>query len=316
MLKPSLATFLAFAVALAAFAAPTDVAVIVKAKSSTYWDVVHAGVDKAKQELDAAGTPVTVHWDGPSREDEVAAQAQLVRGAIASHVKAIVLAPSNGQTLVAPVEEAKAAGIPVVIIDSLLSSEAQAATVSTNNYKAGFLAGRALGDALGGKGNVALFRYLKGVGSSQPRESGFLDAMKKYPGIKVVSSDISSGATTAEAIVNAKGLLDKFGAQLNGVFAPNLYSTEGMLAALRQSGYAGKIAFVGFDSSPDMIAALRKGDVTGLTVQQPFMMGYVGLKTAVAAAAHQSVEHEIDTDVKIVTRDNLDSPEVQKLLNP
>jgi len=316
MRKLPLLALLVLGSALVTSAASLDVAVIVKAKTSTYWDVVHAGVDKARQDLAAEGTTVNVLWDGPSREDEVALQQQEVRAAIGKHVAAIVLAPANGQALVAPVEEAKAAGIPVVIIDSLLGSDAQVATVATNNYKAGLLAGRQLADSLGGKGNVALFRYLKGVGSSQPRESGFLDAVKKYPGIKVISADVVSGATTAEAVVNAKGLLEKLGAQLNGVFAPNLYSTEGMLTALRDTGFTGKIAFVGFDASAECVAALRKGEVTALTVQQPFKMGYVGVKTAVDAIAHKSVDHEIDTDVKIVTRDNLDTPEIQKLLNP
>lgn len=290
---------------------PLNIAVVVKAKQSTYWDVVHAGASKA-----AGEEAVILSWDGPDREDQVAEQEQLVIGYVQKKVSAIVLAPAHAQRLAPALDQAKAAGIPVVIIDSLVGSEVPVTTVATNNYKAGLLAGRRLAEVLGGKGKVALFRFMKGHGSSQPREAGFLDAMKKAPGIQVVSADIYAGATTAEAEKNAAGLVEKFGSDLQGVFAPNLYSTEGMLAALRANGLAGKVAFVGFDSTDALVEALKKGEISGLAVQQPFMMGYLGVKSAVAAAQHKPVDKEVDTDVKIVTKENLDTPEVQKLLKP
>jgi ribose transport system substrate-binding protein len=301
-----------------AFAAaePLKIAVIVKAKQSTYWDVVHAGADKAKADLAGQGDAVDVMWDGAAEEDQIEQQAKLVQSYIDKKVGAIVLAPSNAQALVPVVEKAKAANIPVIVIDSLLGSETPASTVATNNYKAGLLAGRRLAEAMGGKGNVALFRFLKGHGSSQPRESGFLDAVKKYPDIKVISSEMHSGPTTAEATKNAGVLLEKYGANLQGVFAPNLYATEGMLAALRTAGLAGKVKFVGFDSTDALVDALRKNDMSGLCVQQPFLMGYLGVKSAVSAARHRDVEKEVDTEVMVVTKENLDSKEVQKLLNP
>jgi ribose transport system substrate-binding protein len=293
-----------------------DVAVVVKAKESTYWNVVRAGTAKAKAEAERDGVKLNLLWDGPQTEDQIDAQKKLVESYIARKVSAIVLAPGNAQALVESVEKAKAASIPVVVIDSPLSSETPVTTVATNNYKAGFLAGKRLAEALGGKGRVALFRYMKGHGSSQPREAGFLDAMKKTPGIQVVSSDMHAGATSAEAEKNAGVLLQKYGAELEGVFAPNLYSTEGMLAALRSAGLAGKVKFVGFDSTDALVEALRKDEMAGLVVQQPFQMGYLGVKSAIAAAQHKELDKEVDTDVKIVTKENVDSKDVQALLNP
>lgn len=302
---------------LSSFAAePLNIAVVVKAKESAYWDVVHAGANKAKADLAAQGVTVNLLWDGPATEDQVAKQQQLVGSYVQKKVNALVLAPANAQALVPAVDQAKAAGIPTVIIDSLLGSETPVSSVATNNYKAGQLAGRRLGEAIGGKGKVALFRYMKGHGSTQPREAGFLDAIKKFPGIQVVSADIHSGGTNAEAQKNAAALLEKCGADLQGVFASNLIATDGMLSALRAANLAGKVAFVGFDVTDAYVEALRKGDLVGLTVQQPFMMGYLGVKTAVAAAQGKEVEKEVDTDVKMVTKENLDTPEVQKLLNP
>jgi ribose transport system substrate-binding protein len=156
---------------------------------------------------------------------------------------------------------------------------------------------------------------MKGHGSTQPRESGFLDAIKAAPGVTVVSADLHSGATNEEAVKNAKALLER-STDLQGIFASNLVATEGMLTALRENGLAGKVAFVGFDSSDMMVDALRKGEMAGFAVQQPFMMGYLGVKTAVAVIQGKPVDKEVDTDVKIVTKENLDTPEVKKLLNP
>jgi len=218
--------------------------------------------------------------------------------------------------LVQAAEAAVAARIPVVVIDSPLNSDRAVSTVATNNYKGGLLAGRCLADTLGGKGKVVLLRYLKGHSSTQPRESGFLDALKKFPNIQVISADQQSGATSEQARQAGVALLDRFGAEVQGIFASNLTATEGMLAALREKGQAGKISLVGFDSSAGLVDALRRGEMNGLVVQQPFMMGYLGVRTVVAAIRGQAVLKEVDTEVKLVTTANLETPEIQKLLNP
>lgn len=295
-------------------AAPLDIRVVPKARDTRYWNIVKAGAMKAQNDLAEEGIAVRVTWDGPDREDQAEEQARIVGRCVRDRASAIVLAPASGEGLVAGVEQAKAAGLPVVVIDSLIATDAPVSVVCTNNYKAGYLAGKQLAEAIGGKGNVALFRYLRGQGSTTPREAGFLDAMRKFPSVKVVSSNVFSGATAEEIHQRASALLAKDGTELSGVFAPNLYTSEGMLAALRESGRAGKIAFVAFDSSEVLVSALRQGEVNAITVQQPFMMGYIGVKTAVAAARHESVDREIDTDVKIVTQQNLDTPDVAKLL--
>ena len=316
-MRVSLASLALLIAPITAIAAqPLTIGVAPKAKDSPYWNVVKGGVMKAKADLEAQGVTVNILWDAPAREDQTEEQKQVVASFVAKKVDAIVLAPSSAQILAPAADQAKAAGIPVVVIDSLINTESPVSVVATNNYKAGLLAGRRIAEVLNGNGNVALFRFVKGHGSTQPRESGFLDALKKFPGIKVISSDFISGATKEEAQKNANALLQKFGAELNAVFAPNLPSSEGMLAALRDTKLAGKIAFVGFDSTDELVDGLRKGELAGLTVQQPFRMGYLGVTSAVAAAQKKAVEKEVDTEVMMVTKDNLDTPEVKKLLNP
>lgn len=316
MLKTNLLCLSLLVAPFTLFAAePLRIGVIPKMKENVYWKTVIAGAMKAAADLTAEGRAVDIVWDATDQEDQIDAQRAIVERFVGQNVDAIVLAPAHAQGMVPAIEQV-ATKIPVIVVDSPLASRLPKSTVATNNYKAGLLAGRRLAEAIGGKGNVALFRYMKGHGSTQPRESGFLDAMKKYPGIQVVSSDFHAGATIAEATVHAKQLLEKCGANLQGVFGSNLYATLGLLAALRETGQAGKVAFMGFDTDERVIEGLRKGELAGVAVQQPFMMGYLGVRTAVQAIQGKPVDSEIDTDVKIVTRENVETPEIQLLLSP
>jgi ribose transport system substrate-binding protein len=110
-------------------------------------------------------------------------------------------------------------------------------------------------------------------------------------------------------------IIDKL-KEADGVFAPNESSTFGMLLALRQSNLAGKIKFVGFDTSPPLIEALEKGEIDALVAQDPTKMGYEGVKTLVAAIRGKQVPKTIDTGVRLITRENLNTPEIKKLLGP
>jgi ribose transport system substrate-binding protein len=232
-------------------------------------------------------------------------------------VSGIVLAPLDNHALVRPVEEAKKAGVPTVIIDSGLESDAMESYVSTDNRKGGELAADRLGTLLGGRGNVLVMRYAEGSASTTERENGFLDRLKSaYPGIKVVSSDQYSGATRETGKRTAENLLNRFGGDLQGVFVPNETGTIGMLLALQDIGKAGKIRFVGFDASPILVDALRNGQLDGIAVQNPMRMGYLGVKTMVAHLRGQPIEKRIDTGVTMVTPENLAQPTIQALVNP
>jgi ribose transport system substrate-binding protein len=232
-------------------------------------------------------------------------------------VSGIVLAPLDNRALVRPVEEAKSAGVPTVIIDSGLESDAMESYVSTDNHRGGELAADRLGTLLGGKGNVLVLRYAEGSASTTEREAGFLDRLKsKYPGIKVVSSDQYSGATRETAKRASENLLNRFGGDLQGVFVPNESGTIGMLLALQDMGKAGKVRFVGFDASQILIDALRSRQLDGIAVQNPMRMGYLGVKTMVSHLRGQPVEKRIDTGVTMVTPENLDQPEIKALVSP
>jgi ribose transport system substrate-binding protein len=295
-----------------------EVAVVPKGTTHEFWKSIHAGALAAAAELRAEGVTVNVIWKGPLREDDREQQVQVVENFTGRRVSGLVLAPLDARALVAPTEEAVRVGIPVVIIDSGLKSTAPVSTVSTDNYKGGVIGARRLAELLGGRGKVILLRVLAGSTSTEQREAGFLDTLaKEFPGLQILSSDQHAGATRDTAYRTSQNLLNRFGRDVTGIFAPNESSATGMLLAMRDAGLAGgKVKLVGFDSGAQTVAALKSGDLQGLVVQNPFRMGYLGVKTVVASLRGRPVEHEIDTGCALVTRENMAEPAMADLLNP
>ncbi|MEO7414226.1 MAG: substrate-binding domain-containing protein [Opitutaceae bacterium] len=299
-------------------AAAYQIAVIPKGTTHEFWKSINAGAVKAEQELEAQGIFVDVIWKGPLREDDREQQIQVVENFIGRKVHAIVLAPLDKSALVGPVETAVKAKIPVVIVDSALESKAPVSFVATDNREGGRIAARNLGKLLGGKGNVILLRYQVGSASTEEREEGFLEVLKKdYPDLKLISSDQHAGATRDSAKRVSENLLNRFGKEVNGIFASNESAASGMLLALRDAGLAGgKVKFVAFDAGETLNAGLKAGDVAGFVVQNPLAMGYLGVKAAVAALRGEKVTALVDTGVGFVTKENMNEPAIAELMNP
>jgi ribose transport system substrate-binding protein len=293
------------------------IAVIPKGTTHEFWKSIHAGSLKAARELSAQGTEVEVIWKGPLREDDREQQVQVVEGFTSQGVSGIVLAPLDNRALVRPVEEAKRANVPTVIIDSALASDQIASFVATDNRKGGMLAAERMGELLNGKGKVLLLRYQEGSASTEDREAGFIQRLKeKYPSIELISSDQYAGPTRDTAKRASENLLNRFGDELQGIFTPNESSTGGMLLALQDIGKAGKVTFIGFDTSESFLEAKRNKQLQGIVVQNPFNMGYLGVRTMADFVLGKSVEKRIDTGVTMVTPDNLNTPEIQTLVHP
>ena len=295
-----------------------SIAVIPKGTTHEFWKSIHAGAIKAQREIEAGGGKVNLIWKGPLREDDREQQIQVVENFTGRKVSGMVLAPLDNQALVDPVDTAVAAKIPVVVIDSGLKTEKITSFVSTDNYAGGVLGAERLGGLLGGKGNVMLLRYQQGSASTEEREAGFLDTVKKkFPDIKVVSSDQHSGATRDTAYAASQNVLNRFGSQLQGVFTPNESSTAGMVLAMRDAGLAGgKVKLVGFDASTPLQEAMRAGDLQGVVVQDPFNMGYLGVKTLVQSIKGESVEKRVATPIAMITPENMKEEKMVELLNP
>ena len=294
------------------------ISVIPKGSTHIFWQSIHAGALKAASE-----TGIKINWIGPEKEDDRQQQIALIDNQVMNQVSGIVLAPIDDMALRRPVHDAVARGVPVVIIDSDLkdSKDVYTSYIATNNYEGGQIAARELERLLSGNGNVIVLRESEGAASTQARANGFVDGMRTFPGIEVVSDDQYVGVTKTLAQQAAENILLRFtdGAgnlTIQGIFCPNESTTYGMLQALSRRRLNGQVKFIGFDSSESLINGLREGDINGLIVQNPFKMGYLGVKTMVEHLRGQPVVKLIDTGVAYVNPENMDNPEIMQLLHP
>src|SRR5205809_4750919 len=276
------------------------IAVIPKGTTHEFWKSIHAGAIEASRELSGQGTPIDIIWKGPLREDDREQQIQVVEGFLSQGVQGIVLAPLDSRALVRPVEEARRAGVPTVVIDSRLESDSVVSFVATDNHKGGQLAASRLGELLGGKGKVLLLRYAAGSASTTERERGFLEELHaRYPGVALASADQYAGPTRETAKRASENLLNRYSGDVQGIFTPNESSTIGMLLALQDVGLAGKVRFIGFDAARTLIDAVRARQLDGVVVQNPMRMGYLGVKTMAERLRGKPVERLIDTGVML-----------------
>jgi ribose transport system substrate-binding protein len=288
-----------------------DIAVIPKGMTHEFWKSIHAGAVKAARELG-----VNILWKGPQKEDDRAQQVTVVEDFISRGVSGIVLAPMDDRALCRPVHDARAEKIPVVIIDSALQGQDFISFVATDNYKGGVLAARRMAELLPQGGNIFLIRLQEGSASTREREQGFLETVQKEaPRLHFLVQDQYAGSTTETGYQLAENLLGRF-PEVEGIFCPNESSTFGTLRALQEAGLAGKVKFVGFDSSPKLVQGLRDGHLHGLILQDPVKMGYIGVVQVVRHLRGQPVEAQVDTGVYLVTRENMDEPRIKALLEP
>jgi ribose transport system substrate-binding protein len=286
------------------------IAVIPKGTSHLFWVSVQAGALAAGKDFG-----VDVLWNGPAQETEYSRQIQIVDSMIARRVDGIALAAAERKALVGPVERAAAAGIPVTIFDSGLDSNDYVTFVATNNFAAGQLAARTLANLLGGRGLVAMVMHAPGSASTMDREQGFQDAIgRDFPQVRIVATQYGQ-SDRAKAMAAAENILTAH-PDLNGMFASSEPSSVGTSLALQSRGLSGKVKFVAFDSSDSLIEDLKAGTIDAMVVQDPFQIGYTAVRTLVDKLRGATPPKRIDLSARVVTRADLDRPEVKKLLAP
>ena len=292
------------------------VAMIPKGTTHAFWQSIHAGAERAAQELG-----ITVIWRGPLREDDRASQISEVEGFITRGVAGIALAPLDEAALALPVADAKRANIPVVIFDSGLRGSDYVSFVATDNTKGGRLAADHIAARLKGKGRVILMRYAEGHDSTTRREEGFLEALAAHKGIEILSSNQYVGADVEGAYKRGEALLSKYrnpdgSLGVDAIFAVNESSAFAIMRVLQDHGWAGKTIFVGFDASDNLVKGLKDGHIDALVIQDPVKMGYLAIRTLISHIKGEPVEKRIDTGVHLATQQNMEEPSMRELLAP
>ncbi len=286
------------------------ITVVPKSTNNVFWRNVHGGVMKAAHELE-----VSIDWQGAPKETDRQQQVSIVQNFISRNMDAIVLAPSDSRSMVKVVRDAGRAGIPVIIFDSGLESNDYISFVATNNYKGGQLCADRLVEILEGN-KVIMLRHNEGSASTSEREEGFLDRIKEImPDVDLISTNQYGGVSVEKALQVSQNLLNRF-SEIDSIFCPSEPTTQAVLRALQIAGKEKQIKFVGFDANTGLVDGLKKEEIQGLALQDPFGMGYLAVKTAVQHVRGEKVDERIETGVYMITPENMDQEEMQLLLKP
>jgi ribose transport system substrate-binding protein len=286
------------------------VAVIPKGTAHVFWQSVHAGAAAAGQDF-----KLEILWDGPPNETDFSRQLEIFDSMMNRHVDGIVVAAADKTILNASLDRAAKANVPVVVFDSGLDSTNYVSFVATNNYQAGQMAGRKLAELIGGKGAVAVVANAPGSVSTMDRERGFHDAIEKeFPGIKIVAEQFSM-SNRAKAMASAENILTAH-PEIVGIFGSSEPSSVGIAQALKSRGLAGKMRFVAFDSSEGLVEDLSAGVIDALVAQDPFKIGYEGVRAVNEKLNGGTPQKQIDLTAAVITKADLGKEDVRKLLHP
>jgi ribose transport system substrate-binding protein len=289
------------------YAQSKTIVFIPKSTSATFYLFLVKGAQDRAKELG-----YKIDYQGPSNEADMNSQVDLVRNITTKRPAGILLASLDSQALIPPVEAAVKAGVPVVMVDSGIDSDVPYGSITCDNYKGGYDAGVQLAKILGGKGLVANLGIQAGSISAQ-RSVGFNDAIKKYPGMKVLPTQW----TNADAATSMNIATDVLTGNPNlaGFFSACAPTAVGIAQAVKAKGVDKKVKIVTFDPSPEILGMFDDGTISAIIAQDPYQMGYVGVGVIDQVIKGKKVDKKkVELAPVLITKENYNSSVVQKLL--
>jgi ribose transport system substrate-binding protein len=288
----------------AADSGKTEIALIIKATDSSFWQKVIEGGEA----FDAENPDVKVTIYGPASEADVEEAIGILENVVESRPDAIVIASNAGEGAVPAVENALSLGIPVITVDTKIPTDVTS-HLATDNVLGGKLAADAMVaffDEYGieKNGTVAIVAAVAGVDTIIERDGGFIDQLKILaPDIKIldpryVNNDIAKSMTTAEDLITTYD-------DLIGIYADNNHTGDGVAKAIEQAELKDQIMVVAFDDDEDEIIALGDGVIKALIIQDQFNMGYSGCAYAIKALNGETLPKFVDTGVKVTKKEDL-----------
>ncbi|MCE5256902.1 MAG: ABC transporter substrate-binding protein [Spirochaetaceae bacterium] len=290
-----------------AFAQSKTIVFIPKSTSATFYLFLVKGAQDRAKELG-----YTIDYQGPANEADINQQVDLVRNITAKKPAGILLAALDSKALIPSVEAAIKAGVPVVMVDSGIDSDAPYGSITCDNYKGGYDAGIQMAKILGGKGIVANLGIQAGSVSAQ-RSVGFNDAIAKYPGMKVLPVQWTN-ADAANSMNIATDLLTG-NPNLAGFFSACAPTAVGIAQAVKARGADKKVKIITFDPSPEILPMFEDGTISAIIAQDPYQMGYEGVGVIDKILKGQKVDKKkIELPPVLITPENYKTSAVQKLL--
>lgn len=267
-----------------------------------HWLSVKKGAEDKAAELGN----IELIFRAPAGKTDPNEQTRMAEDAINQQADAILLAPSDAAALAPVAARIKAANIPLVLIDSGITTEDYDAFLSTDNEAAGALAADTFAKLVNSKGKIGIVHAQPAAATAIARGKGFETRIKEIaPEIEIVSVQYSDG-DKAKALNIATDIMTA-NPDLVGFFASNEGSTVGVARAIEDMGKKDTVMLVGFDKSQDTIRALENGTLKATVVQNPYKMGFDGLQFAVDIIDGKEVTRLLDTGVNVVTLENIDT---------
>jgi len=303
-MKKLFALVLALVLALSATAALADaytVYLITMDLEDMHWVSVDEGAQAAVAEAKEAGIEIRYVWSGPTTGKNDAAQIECINNAYADNAEVILLASNGPDTQVATIEGYDADGVKFIYVDSPANSDVALQTLATDNVAAGTMAGQTLLDALTAagitEGKIGIVNVNAATVSTQYREQGFRAAFEgtAFEILEVVYSE-GDAAKSQEMATNfiTEGVVALFGT--------NEGCTVGVGNAIAAEGEDCAVLGVGFDKSDAILNLVAAGELVATTAQNPYNMGYYGIKTAIEFLTNGTTEFEnVDTGVTMLT---------------
>ena len=286
------------------------IGVIPKATSHLFFLSVHAGVEQSAKDLH-----VEVLWNGPQNETDYARQIEIVDSMITRQVAALAISATDEEALVAPLERAIRAGIPVTVFDSAVNIKDYVSFIATDNYAAGCTAARTLAGFIETRGKVGMVMQKPGGTSTVLRERGFDATMtKEFPAIQVVARQYGM-ADPARSRAGAEDILTAH-PDLAGIFASSEAASLGSIQAIKNRNLAGKVKLVTFDFSKAHLQALEDGTIDAMLVQDPFRIGYEAVKSLSEKLNGRTPPKKMELPARVIVKADLAKPDIRALVSP
>jgi ribose transport system substrate-binding protein len=277
-----------------------------------YWQEAEAGLRDVTKEM---GLGVKGEMDGPTSYDPKA-EVDAFQKAVSSHPAGILISVANPEMFQAPIAAAIASGIPVICLDSDAPDSKRVVFIGTDNFRAGQESAKRIADILKGHGDILLVT-IPGQLNLEERVRGANEALKKYPGIKIVQT-IDDKGNSNNAFDSVNAVLSAKKQKVDGILCLEASGGAGAASALHRVDMTGKIAIVSFDKDPETLDWIDRGGINATVVQKPYVMAYYGVKFL--DDLHHNAVHEfkdwrnapasplpawVDTGTAIVDKTNL-----------
>ncbi len=298
---------------------PYEIAVIIKATDSDFWQYLLVGALNYQFENPDL---VKVTTYGPPSESDIDQQIAILENVISTNPDGIVIASTSSDASVPALEQAYDKGIKIVTVDNRVNTDKVHTFLATDNTLGGSLAAEKMVEYLkknnistAGK-KVAVVSAMAGVQVLTDRDNGFITRIKQLiPGIELIPTRYVDN-DIIKALSITEDLITTYGKDLIGIFADNNHSADGVSRAITEQGLHDKVIVTAYDSDPEEVAAIKSGAIKAIMVQDPYGMGYKGVDFAVKAIEGATLPEYVDTGVVVVEKHNVNDPAAQGILDP